>query len=79
MPNIASNATNWVDLYQESGIARGTPVNVQNQSGQVLYLRDNVNDRMGAVLTTYQTKDCTGTQVLEARSDGGLALFVQEI
>lgn len=79
MPNIIKPETSWIDLYEESGIARGTAVNVQNQSGQVLYLRDNVNDRMGVVLTTYQTKDCTGTQVLEARSDGGISLFIQEL
>lgn len=79
MPNINNASTSWLDLYGLSGIAPGTAVNVQNQSGQVLQIRENLIDPIGRVVTMYQNQDCTGTPVLQVRSSGGLSLFVQEL
>lgn len=79
MPNIMNAGTTWMDLYALSGIAPGAAVNIQNQSGQMLYVRENAVDPYGRVVTTYQNQDCTGSPILQVRSAGGLSLFVQEL
>lgn len=79
MPNIYNASTAWQDLYALSGIAPGTPVNVQNQGGPQLQLRQNTVDPTGRIVMTYSSQDCTGSTVLQGRSSGGLALFIQEL
>lgn len=79
MPNINNASTAWLDLYALSAIAPGTPVNVQNQSSQILQIRENTVDPIGRVVTSYNNQDCTGTPILQVRSSGGISLFVQEL
>jgi len=79
MPNIINASTGWMDLYGLSGIAPGAPLNVQNQAGPLLQIRENTVDPIGKVVETYQSQDCSGSAVLQVRSSGGLNLFVQEL
>ncbi len=79
MPNVYNSATTWQDLYALSGIAPGTAVNVQNQGGSTLQLRQNTVDPTGRVVITYASQDCTGSTVLQGRSNGGLSIFIQEL
>ena len=79
MPNINNVSTAWLDLYGLSGIEPGTPVNVQNQAGPALQIRENTVDPIGRIVTTYQNQDCSGTPVLQVRSSGGISIFVQEL
>jgi malonyl CoA-acyl carrier protein transacylase len=61
------------------GITPGAPLNVQNQAGPLLQIRENTVDPIGKVVETYQSQDCSGSAVLQVRSSGGLNLFVQEL
>ena len=79
MPNIVNISTGWLDLYALSGIAPGTPVNVQNQAGPILQVRENTTDPTGRVIQSYGNQDCSGTPVLQVRGTGGISLFVQEL
>lgn len=79
MPNINNASTAWLDLYGLSGIAAGTPVNIQNQGSPLLQIRDNLVDPIGRIVPTYGNQDCWGSPVLQVRSSGGISIFVQEV
>lgn len=79
MPNINDPSTGWKNIYNLLGLAPGTALNIQNQSAQTLYLRQNTTDNPGRAVLSFGNQDCFDAAVLEGRCDGGLRLFVQEL
>lgn len=76
MPNVNTDTSAEVDIYQETGILPGTAVLIQNQGSVTISVRENMTDT-GYLIPPFGERECTGSNVLLLKGITGLRVFIQ--
>lgn len=76
MPDIRSDSNAWVDVYAESGIAPGTPINIQNKAFSPATVQEadslpTATSRDGLLLQYGLDTGNDGSKRLYMRTNGG--------
>lgn len=84
MPAINVNTPQWVDIYTQSGIAKGTGLLIQNQGGARMYVQQATSlpatgDNTGRWVEIGEEVqvDAGATGVYGRCSPGGVVAYVQ--